>query len=64
MTKLHGHRRRNLMRVGEWAEREGVLPDTARDWIHRRLVDAVDLNAGTGKRPRWRIKASQHRPDR
>ena len=63
MTPTLRSRRRNLMRVAEWAAREGAKPDTARFWIHAGLVKATDLNAGTGRRPRWRIHASQHKPE-
>jgi len=54
--------RRNLLTVREWAQREDVAPATARKWIRAGLVRARDLNAGSGKRPRWRILASQRRP--
>jgi len=49
--------------VREWAEREGALPNTVRVWVRLGKVKARDLNAGTGKRPRYRIPASQHRPN-
>jgi predicted site-specific integrase-resolvase len=62
MTYPNGNRK--SLSVNEWAEREGVKPDTARSWIHRGLIRARDLNAGDGKRPRWRIPASQQKPER
>jgi hypothetical protein len=52
-------RRRNLLTVLEFCQETGDKPDTVRDWIHRGLVEAIDLNAGTGKRPRWRIPARE-----
>lgn len=54
-------RRRNLLTVNDFTRESGDKPDSVRDWIHRGLIEAVDLNAGTGKRPRWRIPARELR---
>ena len=46
---------RNTLTVREWCAATGDKPDTVRKRIRSGEIPARDLNAGTGKRPRYRI---------
>lgn len=46
---------RHTLTVAEYAALTGAKPTTVRARIRRGQLTARDLNAGTGRRPRWRI---------
>jgi len=48
---------RRWLTVAEYCAATGEKPDTVRKRIRGGLIEARDLNAGTGKRPRIRIPA-------
>lgn len=55
MTPLLRHRQ--SVTVAEFCAATGDKPDTVRKWHRTGRLEARDLNAGTGKRPRLRIPA-------
>ena len=56
MARLRGRR---LLSVAEFARETGVPAQTVRDWLRSGRLRGRDLNAGTGKRARWRVLASE-----
>ncbi len=56
MARLRGRR---LLTVAEFARETGVPAQTVRDWLRSGRLRGRDLNAGTGKRARWRVFASE-----
>lgn len=46
------------------ARETGVPAQTVRDWLRSGRLRGRDLNAGTGKRARWRVFASEAERDR
>lgn len=45
--------------VAEYCAATGAKPSTVRRALREGRLRGVDLNAGTGKGPRWRVRASQ-----
>ena len=50
---------RRTLTVAEYAAATGVPAQTAREQLRKGRLRGRDLNAGTGKRSRWRIPASE-----
>ena len=57
--RLRGDTDRRQYRVSEAAALTGLTPGAIRKRIRTGAVAARDLNAGTGKRPNWRIPARE-----
>lgn len=57
--RLRGKRHRYT--VAEFAALADAKPATVRSAIRSRRIQATDLNAGTGKRPNYRIPARELR---
>lgn len=47
--------------VAEYCAATGAKPAAVRRALREGRLRGVDLNAGTGKRPRWRVMASELR---
>ena len=50
---------RRLLTVAEFCAAAGVPAQTARAWLREGRLRGRDLNAGYGKRARWRVFASE-----